>query len=280
VYQEIVAYLRCPICQQSVSLEHAQTDRHTEIVGGELVCGGCASRYPIRAGVADFLGSGQPETPAQVTNDWRLTAWAYERVWRPFALSLLSGEPFPYRRELPFMTRMVQTARGGLYLDVACSNGLYARALTRTLRGAAGHVAGIDHSLPMLAQARRFARDAGLRVSYLRAAAQALPIAAEQAAGVVIGGSLNEIGDLDTCLAAVRRTLRPDGRYVAMTLARAATFYGRAFQRLLRHGGIQFWSSDELEAQFARHGLRTIERQQYGLVMFHLAVPHTIADYG
>jgi ubiquinone/menaquinone biosynthesis C-methylase UbiE len=214
-----------------------------------------------------------------VTNDWQLTAWVYERVWRPFALSLFGGEPFSYRRELPLMARMTQASRGGLYLDVACSNGLYARALARTMGGAAGHVAGIDHSLPMLAQARRFARDAGLRISYLRAAAQALPIAAGQAAGVVIGGSLNEIGDLDTCLAEVRRTLRPDGRYVAMTLARAATPYGRAFQQLLRPGGIQFWSSSELEARFARHGLRTIERQQYGLVMFHLAAPDTIADF-
>ena len=273
MYHEIVAYLRCPTCQAPVSLQRAETDRWAEIVGGELVCTGCASRYPIRGGVADFLGSRWPETPAQVTNDWPATAWVYERAWRPFALSLFSGAPFPYRRELPLMTRMVQTQRGGLYLDVACSNGLYARALTRTMRGANGHAAGIDHSLPMLAQARRFARDAGLRISYLRAKAQALPIAAGQAAGVAIGGSLNEIGDLGACLTEVRRTLRPDGRYVAMTLARAATIYGRLFQRLLGLGGIQFWSPGELEALFARHGLRTIERQQYGLVMFHLAVP-------
>jgi ubiquinone/menaquinone biosynthesis C-methylase UbiE len=227
--------------------------------------------------VADFLGSRRPETPAQVTNDWPLTAWVYERAWRPFALSLFSGAPFPYRRELPLMTRMMRTPRGGLYLDVACSNGLYARALARTMRGADGHVAGVDHSLPMLAQAWRLARDAGLRISYLRARAQALPIAAGQAAGVAIGGSLNEIGDLDTCLAEVRRTLRSDGRYVAMTLARAASAYGRLFQRLLGPGGIQFWSADELEARFARHGLRAVERQQYGLVMFHLAVPAAIA---
>ncbi len=279
MYQEILAYLRCPTCQQSVALEHAQTDHLAEIVGGELVCDGCHSRYPIRAGIADFLGHRQPQTPAQVTNDWQLTAWAYERVWRPFALSLFSGEPFSYRRELPLMARMAQASRGGLYLDVACSNGLYARALTRTMCDAAGHVAGIDHSLPMLAQARRFARDAGLQISYLRAVAQALPIAAGQAAGVAIGGSLNEIGDLDTCLAEVRRTLQPDGRYVAMTLARAATAYGRALQQLLRPGGIQFWSSGELEARFARYGLRAIERRQYGLVMFHLAVPNTIADF-
>jgi SAM-dependent methyltransferase/uncharacterized protein YbaR (Trm112 family) len=278
VYQEIVAYLLCPTCHQPVSLQHAQTDRRAEIVGGDLVCDGCALCYPIRAGVADFLGSRQPATPAQMTNDWPLTAWVYERAWRPFALSLLSGAPFPYRRELPLMARMMQAQRGGLYLDVACSNGLYARALARTMRGADGHVAGIDHSLPMLAQARRFACDAGLRISYLRATAQALPIASGQAAGVAIGGSLNEIGDLDTCLAEVHRTLRPDGRYMAMTLARAATAYGRLFQHLLGPGGIQFWSLDELEAYFGRHGLRTIERQQYGLVMFHLAVPITIAD--
>jgi ubiquinone/menaquinone biosynthesis C-methylase UbiE/uncharacterized protein YbaR (Trm112 family) len=278
VYQEIVAYLRCPTCHQPVSLQHAQTDRRAEIIGGDLVCDGCASRYPIRAGVADLLGSRQPATPAQVTNDWPMTAWVYERAWRPFALSLMSGTRFPYRRELPLMARMVEAQRGGLYLDIACSNGLYARALARTMRGADGHVAGIDHSLPMLAQARRFARHAGLRISYLRATAQALPIASGQAAGVAIGGSLNAIGDLDTCLAEVHRTMRPDGRYMAMTLARAATASGRLFQRLLGPGGIQFWSSDELEAHFARHGLRTTTRQQYGLVMFHLAGPAAVAD--
>jgi len=276
VYQEVVAFLRCPTCQQPVSLRHAQTDRQAEIVGGDLICDGCASRYPILAGVADFLGSRQPATPAQMTNDWPLTAWVYERAWRPFALSLFSGAPFPYRRELPLMARMMEAQRGGLYLDVACSNGLYARALARTMRGAEGHVVGIDHSLPMLAQARRFACDASLRVSYLRATAQALPLAAGQAAGVAIGGSLNEIGDLDPCLAEVHRTLRPDGRYVAMTLARAATIYGRLFQRLLGLGGIQFWSSDELEAHFARHGLQAIACQQYGLVMFHLAGPANV----
>jgi len=168
---------------------------------------------------------------------------------------------------------MAQPARGGLYFDIACSNGLYARALARNLRGAAGHVAGIDHSLPMLAQARRFAHTAGLRISYLRAEAQALPIASGLAAGVTIGGSLNEIGDLGGCLAEVRRALAPGGRYVAMTLARAATPSGRALQRLLAPGGIHFWRSDELVSHMARAGLRALERQQHGLVMFHLAAP-------
>jgi ubiquinone/menaquinone biosynthesis C-methylase UbiE len=127
--------------------------------------------------------------------------------------------------------------------------------------------------LPMLAQARRFAHGAGLQISYLRAKAQALPITSGAAAGVMIGGSLNEIGDLDACLAEVRRSLAAGARYVAMTLARARTPCGRLLQQLLGFGGIAFWTPAELEAAFARHGLRTVARWKYGLVMFQLALP-------
>ena len=273
MYTDALPFLGCPACRAALALRHDRRDALGEILEGELACAGCQAIFPIREGIADFLGPPRPPTPAQVTNEWPLTAWIYERGWRPFALTLLSREAFPYRRELPLMVDLMQPQRGGLFLDVACSNGLYARALTRTLRGAPGHVLGVDHSLPMLAQARRFARDAGLPISYARASAQALPVLAGQASGVAIGGSLNEIGDLDGCLAEVRRALRPDGRFVAMTLARAATAPGRAVQGLLGSGGVVFWPAGELSARFAMHGLRTLDEQQYGLVMFHMAVP-------
>jgi ubiquinone/menaquinone biosynthesis C-methylase UbiE len=253
-------------------LQQPQIDCAAEIVGGCLLCSACTSCYPIRAGIADFLGPPRPPTPAQVTNEWPLTAWVYERLWRPFALTLLSGEPFPYQHELPLIAGLIEPARGGLYVDVACSNGLYARALTRTMRSAAGHVVGVDHSLPMLVQARAFARAAGLRISYLRAEAQALPLRASQAAGVVIGGSLNEIGDLNGCLAEVHRTLAPGGRYVAMTLTRASSPAGRALQRLIGASGICFWTPDDLLAHFTRSGLRTIGHWRYGIVLFTLSI--------
>jgi ubiquinone/menaquinone biosynthesis C-methylase UbiE len=207
-----------------------------------------------------------------VVNELPPAAWVYERAWRPFALTLLTGEAFPYRRELPLIAGLVEPRRGGLFLDVACSNGLYARALARKL-GGVGHVAGFDHSLPMLRQARRYARAAGLQISYVRAKAQALPVVAHAAAGVVIGGSLNEIGDLGTCLDEVRRTLAMDGRYLAMTLSRADTPRGRAFQRIMGVGGIALWTAEELSRAFSRHGLWTVARWKYGLVMFHLALP-------
>jgi SAM-dependent methyltransferase/uncharacterized protein YbaR (Trm112 family) len=272
VYAALLPYLCCPSCQHPLSLQQPHIDSADEIVGGSLICSACAGCYPIRAGIADFLGPPRPPTPAQVTNEWPLTAWIYERFWRPFALTLLSGEPLPYRYELPLIAGLVEPGRGGLYVDVACSNGLYARALTRTMRSAAGHVVGVEHSLPMLVQARAFALAAGLRISYLRAEAQALPLRASEVAGVVIGGSLNEIGDLDGCLAEVRRTLEPAGRYVAMTLTRASSPAGRALQRLIGAGGIVFWSPDELVAHFARRGLRTVGLWRHGIVLFTLSI--------
>jgi SAM-dependent methyltransferase len=273
MYRDVLPYLRCPNCRLTLALQHIRAADDDEIVGGTLICAGCDVGYPIRDGIADFLGPPRPPTPAQITNEWPPTAWVYERGWRPFALTLLSGEPFPYRRELPLLTTLAEPRRGGLYLDVACSNGLYARALARSLAGAPGHVAGFDHSLPMLNQARRYARGAGLRISYMRAKAHALPIAGHCAAGLVIGGSLNEIGDLDACLDEVRRMLASGGRYVAMTLARAATPAGRAFQQLMGIGGVVFWTPEELERCFGQHGLRPVARWKYGLVMFHLALP-------
>jgi SAM-dependent methyltransferase len=273
MYPELLPNLRCLSCQSDLRMQVAVRDDTTEIIVGQLACRTCAASYPVRDGIADFLGAVRPSAAAQLINDWRLTAWGYERLWRPFALTLLSQRPFPYRHELPLIAALIEPQRGGLYLDIACSNGLYARALTRAMRGATGHAVGVDHALPMLVEARRVARTAGLRISYIRAEAQRLPIASGAARGVTIGGSLNEIGDLDGCLSEVRRTLAADGRYVAMTLTQATTGRGRAVQNLAASGGIRFWTPDELVACFRQHGLRSVGRWRYGIVLFTQCLP-------
>jgi ubiquinone/menaquinone biosynthesis C-methylase UbiE/uncharacterized protein YbaR (Trm112 family) len=273
MYPELLPHLRCLSCQGDLRLQTSVIDDAAEIIVGQLACRACAADYPVRDGIADFLGAVRPAAAAQLINDWRLTAWGYERLWRPFALTLFSRQPFPYRRELPLIAALIEPQRGGLYLDIACSNGLYARALTRAMRGAAGHVVGVDHALPMLVEARRVACAAGLRISYIRAEAQRLPIASGAASGVTIGGSLNEIGDLAGCLAEVRRTLAADGRYVAMTLTRAATRVGRVLQSLAASGGIRFWTPEELVACFGQHGLRNVGRWRYGVVLFTQCIP-------
>jgi SAM-dependent methyltransferase len=270
MYPEALTYLTCPTAPTlPLTLEPgARTAPDGAIEHGWLRSPNGA-RYAIHDGVADLLGSAaHPDSPAQFTNYLPPTAWAYERTWRPRALTLLSGEPFGYARELPLITGLAGADRGGLIVDVACSNGLYARALEQARAGAPGHVIGIDHAMPMLRQARAYAHQAGLRISYVRARAQQLPFAPGSATILAMGGSLNEIGAADAALRELTRTLAPQGRVVLMNLAQAEDSRGRALQRLLGLGGIAFWPVDELNRRLAAAGLRLRAQWRYGVVVF------------
>jgi SAM-dependent methyltransferase len=270
MYEALTQALRCTACGAVLTLGRARREPGGEIIAGLLSCQACAARYPIRDGIVDMLGPPRITSLAQLTNELPPTAWAYERLWRPFALSLLSGQALPYSHELPLMLAMAEPQRG-LWLDVACSNGLYARALARRL-GASGHVAGIDHSMPMLREARRRARAELLQISYVRARAQALPFKTGSAAGLVVGGSLNEAGDLDGCLDEIRRALTPGSPYVAMTLTTHPGRLEGLVQHALAPGGIGFWNADRLVEHFEAHGLRVVGRQQFGIVLFTRAL--------
>jgi SAM-dependent methyltransferase len=241
---------------------------------GRLRAAGSGQRYPIHAGIADFVNTPLLlDSPAQMVNSLPPTAWAYERLWRHRSLTLLTGEPFGYQRELPLIIGLLAPERGGLYLDVACSNGLYARSIDRVLAGN-GHVVGIDHALPMLKQARSFAGRGGHRISYVCSKAQALPFPDGAAAGVAIGGSLNEIGDLHGCLREARRVIAPTGRFVVMSLVQADRFAGQALQQALSPGGIEFRSLDDVNHEFARAGWHLTAQWRYGVVVFSLLLPY------
>ncbi|NTU81539.1 MAG: methyltransferase domain-containing protein [Chloroflexales bacterium] len=273
MYIEALAYLTCPRDPEApLELERGvRLAADGELLAGRLRCPACGARYPIDGGIADLLGPrALPDSIVQVTNFLPPIAWGYERAWRPRALTLLSGEPFGYARELPLIVGLAAPERGGLCVDVACSNGLYARALARAQGGAAGHVIGVDHALPMLRQARAFARAEGLRISYVRARAQALPLASGAAAVVAMGGSLNEIGDIDQALRELRRTLASSGRCAMMCLAQSETGPGRALQGALGLGGVRFPPLDALNRRAAVAGLRLRSQWRYGVVVVSL----------
>jgi 2-polyprenyl-3-methyl-5-hydroxy-6-metoxy-1,4-benzoquinol methylase len=95
--------------------------------------------------------------------------------------------------------------------DLACGEGVFARALAQ--RGA--RVTGIDISRPLLELARRKESEEPLSVSYQLDDAQTLAtIPDERFDGVACAFSLTDIDDLRATLAAVRRTLKPDGWFV------------------------------------------------------------------
>lgn len=272
MYAELLPALRCPACGSApLTMLGALEDEHTgEIRAGALRCDRCDSQTAIRDGIWDALGDASlPRTPAQLTNYLPLTAQLYERTWRWQALSLLSGRRFPLREELTLLRELIQPQPGQIYLDDACSEGLYARALATP----GTIVVGIDHSWAFVRRARERARQEGLRISFVRASAQALPLIDGAAAGAAMGGSLNEIGDQIQALREIRRVLQPTGRFFNMSLMAAQTEAGRALQRLLSTGGIDFPTEQTWHHWLEQADLQPLAAWRWNIVNITLLTP-------
>ena len=224
--------------------------------------------YPIKNGYLDLLGRKTgADNVANLANFLPGAGPLYEPLWRARSLNLLAGEDFPNDRELEIIADLVRLNRGGLYLDLGCSAGMYARNLAARLRGK-DDVIGIDISPSMLKEAARRARKIGAGTSLARADAENLPFADASFAGAVCGGSLNEFGDPARALREMRRVLVPGGRLAIMGVLKARSTWGRRLQRFLSAGGVRFFQPAEVTslleyADFALDLLRT-----YGVIFF------------
>jgi SAM-dependent methyltransferase len=224
--------------------------------------------YQVKDGYLDILGrrSGAGSV-ANLTNFLPGAGPLYEPLWRVRSLSLLTGEDFPNDRELETIAGMVRLDRGGRYLDLGCSAGLYTRGLAARL-GDRGEVVGIDISPSMLKEAARRARKMGTAPSLARADAENLPFADASFAGVVCGGSLNEFGDPARTLRERRRVLEPGGRVAIMGVLKASSTRGRRLQRFLSTGGVRFFDPEEVTSLLDHAGLDPDPLESKGVVFF------------
>jgi ubiquinone/menaquinone biosynthesis C-methylase UbiE/uncharacterized protein YbaR (Trm112 family) len=269
--------LRCPDTPNGapLSLTETRAQRRGEIVTGTACAadGGC---YPIRGGILDFLPESLDLSAAQRSNLFRPTAAFYEQVWRVRSLSLLSGEPFPVGREMAIANRWLRPERGGLFVDVGTSHGLYARNIANKMRqsGATGTVIALDISMPMLQRARDLVEAKGYTtVDLVRARGQRLPVADGSVDGVVNGGTFNEMGQQAEALAEVRRVLKPGGCFVCMSLLGGKTAAGRTVQRALAAGSrLLFPTVEETNTLYRGAGLVVTDQQRYGAVLFTRAI--------
>jgi len=224
--------------------------------------------YPVKNGYLDLLGRRiGAASVANLTNFLPGAARSYEPLWRVHSLALLTGEKFSNERELEIIANLVALRRGGLYLDLGCSAGLYARGLAARL-GDSGDVVGIDIAPSMLKEAARRARRSGLRPSLARADAETMPFADGSFAGAVCGGTLNEFGDPGRALRETRRVLAPGGRVAIMGILKATTPRGRQLQRLLGRGGIRFFEPAQLTSLLDHAGFDPDPLQVHGAVFF------------
>ena len=232
------------------------------ILAGKVRSPTSGETYEVKNGYLDLLRSRVgAANVANLTNFLPGAGLAYEPLWRVHSLPLLTGEHFPSDRELRIISNLVRLERGGRYLDLGCSAGLYTRGLARVLNSG-GEVVGIDISPSMLKEAARRARKVGGKSSFARADAHNLPFADASFSGAICGGTLNELGDPARALRETHRVLEPGGRLAVMGILRARTSRGRRLQRVLSIGGVRSFDPDEIwslldHAGFASDPLRT-----------------------
>lgn len=224
--------------------------------------------YPIKDGYLDLLGRRiGAHNIANLTNFAPGAGPAYEPLWRTRSLTLLTGEKFPNGREIEVVAGLAKVDRGGLYLDLGCSAGLYTRSLAAKL-GDKGKVLGIDIAPSMLKEAVRRARRTEATPSFARADAEDLPFADGAFAGAVCGGTLNELGDAARALRETRRVLAPGGRVAIMGLLQATTPRGRLLQRFLSKGGLRFFKPKEVESLLEHAGFEPDPLRTHSTVFF------------
>jgi SAM-dependent methyltransferase len=241
------------------------------IVGGKVRSPTSGETYEVKNGYLDLLkGRVGADNVANLTNFLPGAGPAYEPLWRVHSLTLLTGERFPSDRELRIIFDLVGLERGGRYLDLGCSVGLYTRSLARMLDNR-GEVVGIDISPFMLKEAARRAQKIGAKSSFVRADAHNIPFADANFSGAVCGGTLNELGDPARALRETRRILEPGGHLAIMGILRARTPRGRLLQRLLSIGGVRFFDPDELKSLLDHAGFDPDPLQTHGLIFFAAA---------
>jgi len=243
-------------------------DADGTILGGKVRSPASGETYEVKNGYLDLLESRiGAYNAANLTNFLPGAGPAYEPLWRVHSLTLLSGERFPTQRELQIIYDLVYLERGGRYLDLGCSAGLYARNVSREL-GDNGAVVGIDISPSMLREAARRARKTGARASFARADAHHLPFADASFSGVLCGGTLNEIGNPARALREASRVLEPGGRLAVMGILHARSLRGRRLQRFLSTGGVRFFAPNELRSLLDHAGFVPDPLLTYGPIFF------------
>lgn len=255
--------------KSSGGLEYLEgTEEDDYITSGLVLDPATGKTYPLKNGYLDLLGRKVgANSVANLANFLPGAGPLYEPLWRVRSLALLTGEDFSNNRELKIIAGLVRLDRGGPYLDLGCSAGLYTRNLAAQL-GGRGDVVGIDISPSMLKEAVRRARHIGAGPSFVRADVENLPFADASFAGVVCGGSLNEFGDPARTLRERRRVLAPGGRVAIMGVLKARGDRGRRLQRFLSTGGIRSFEPEEVTDLLDQAGLEPEPLKINGVVFF------------
>lgn len=266
--KELLSILRDDFSDDRGFVYFQGTEERGVIRRGKARSPATGETYTIKNGYLNMMGRNLgADNIANLANFLPGAGFGYEPLWRVHSLSLLIGEHFTNEREIRMMMSLVRLDRGGRFLDLGCSAGLYTRTMADRL-GDEGDMVGLDIAPSMLREAARRARKAHVHPSFIRADADHLPFADLSFDGVVCGGTLNELGHPERALKEVCRVLRPGGRVAIMGILKAESTSGGYFQRFLTTGGVQFFAPEEVQSLLKEAGLEPDDLLSRGPVFF------------
>ncbi|MDV8076563.1 methyltransferase domain-containing protein [Rhodococcus sp. IEGM 1370] len=153
-------------------------------------------------------------SPASIAMNNRVVAAIYEKVWRPFGVSMMGVAGMSMSEERAKAVADLRLDGPQRVLDVACGPGNFTRFLSEALTGD-GLAVGFDISEAMITRAVRDNR--GPRAAYVRGDAARLPYADGAFDAVCCYAALYLVPQPMTVLDELIRVVRPGGRIAIMT---------------------------------------------------------------
>lgn len=153
-------------------------------------------------------------SPASIAMNNRVVAAIYEKLWRPFGVSMMGIAAMSMSDERAKAVADLRLHGSQQLLDVACGPGNFTKFLSERLTGD-GLAVGFDISEAMITRAVRDNR--GPRAAYVRGDAARLPYADGAFDAVCCYAALYLVPKPMTVLDEMIRVLRPGGRIAIMT---------------------------------------------------------------
>jgi ubiquinone/menaquinone biosynthesis C-methylase UbiE/uncharacterized protein YbaR (Trm112 family) len=236
----------------------------------ELVCEGCAERYPFVDGIVDMV----PRSAVQKYRYYRtdtllnLTAPVYDMAAPMMSLAIWQCPPM---RFVDAAHRALGRAKGGVYLECPVSTGLVLGHVDP--RQADGPVLGIDSSWKMLKRAQARFASQGLvdRVTLLRADPEHMPLRGQSVRSLQSPNGLHCFHDRTQVLREFDRVLEVGGFFSGSTLVRGQGALADAILDTYEHYGVfpmlrsRAYVIQELEE---RLGYPKIRHETYGATLF------------
>jgi len=262
--RESCGFYACPKCKQGLQPSY-----------DGLACRACATTYPIRSGIPDFIVVNLEESRNRSLrvvgkNDSRplldTMASVYETWIYPAVCNLHRGWHSTSLKQLVHDVSGILGSCDGVILDAACGPGTYGRRIASASRT----VLGIDICMSMLRRGADYVENEHIpNVHFARAMVEALPFGPGLFDAAICAGSLNHFSDVVLALREINRTMKAGAPLAVMCFALidSGLMKYKSIRDRAEKGGGHIYSIADLGRYVAEAGFDDFCPQAYGSVL-------------